>query len=82
MTEKITALLIHENPDTLRSLKYALECQGLRVTQAESHAQAKPMLGGLNPAPSCLPIQNSGTELGLIFWRLPRGRRVRSMWSL
>ena len=51
MKEKITALLIHPNSETLRSLKYALECQGLRVTEAESHAQAKRMLGGLNPAP-------------------------------
>lgn len=51
MTEKITALLIHQNSETLRTLKYALECQGLRVTEAESHAQAKRMLGGLNPAP-------------------------------
>jgi DNA-binding NtrC family response regulator len=51
MTEKITALLIHQNSETLRSLKYALECQGLRVTEAESHAQAKRMLGELNPAP-------------------------------
>ena len=51
MTEKITALLIHQNSDTLRSLKHALECQGLRVTEAKSHAQAKRMLGGLDPAP-------------------------------
>jgi DNA-binding NtrC family response regulator len=51
MMGKIVALLIHENSDTLRSLKYALECQGLRVTHVESRAQAKRMLGGLNPAP-------------------------------
>ena len=41
MTEKITALLIHQNSDTLRQLKDALERQGLRVTQAESCAKAK-----------------------------------------
>jgi FixJ family two-component response regulator len=51
MTEKITALLIHQDSETLGSLKYVLECQGLRVTEVESHAQAKRMLGGLNPAP-------------------------------
>lgn len=51
MTEEITALVIHQNSDTLRSLKYALECQGLCVTQTESRAQAKRMLCGLNPAP-------------------------------
>jgi DNA-binding NtrC family response regulator len=47
----MTALLIHQNSDTLRQLKDALERQGLRVTQAESCAKAKRMLGGLKPAP-------------------------------
>jgi len=32
-------------------LKYALECQGLHMTQVESCAQAKQMLGGLKLAP-------------------------------
>lgn len=59
MTEKITALLIHQNSDTLRSLKYALECQGLQVAQAESCAQAKRMLGGLDP----LPLVFTDTDL-------------------
>jgi DNA-binding NtrC family response regulator len=51
MMERISALLIHQNSDTLRSLKCALERQGVRVTQAGSRAQAKRMLGRLNPAP-------------------------------
>ena len=81
MTEEITTLLIHHNSEALRSLKYASKCRGLRVTEAESHAQAKRMLGGLTPHYSFLPIQNSRMELGPTSWRLPRGRRVRSMWS-
>ncbi len=51
MKESTSALLVHQNSDTLRLLKAALEHQGLRVTQAESCAQARRMLGGLNPAP-------------------------------
>jgi DNA-binding NtrC family response regulator len=51
MSEKITVLLVHDNSETLISLRSALERQGVRVTQAESHAQAKRMLGDLDPAP-------------------------------
>jgi DNA-binding NtrC family response regulator len=51
MQERISALLVHQDSDTLRLLKCALERQGLRVIQAESRAQAKRMMGGLNPAP-------------------------------
>jgi DNA-binding NtrC family response regulator len=51
MKRRITALLVHQNSDTLRLLKCALERQGMGVVQAESSAQAKRMLGGLNPAP-------------------------------
>jgi two-component system response regulator PilR (NtrC family) len=51
MMEGISALLIHENSDTLRALKRLLESQGLRVIQAGSRARAKRMLGGLNPVP-------------------------------
>src|SRR5271157_1319821 len=51
MTEKIKALLVHHNSETLATLKAALERQGMRVIQAESRAQATRMLGGLNPAP-------------------------------
>jgi DNA-binding NtrC family response regulator len=51
MTEKITALLVHQNSETLATLKGALERQGMRILQAESRAVAKRMLGGLNPAP-------------------------------
>jgi len=51
MTERITALLVHKNSETLAALKGALERQGMRTIQAESRAQAKRLLGGLNPAP-------------------------------
>jgi len=51
MMKGISALLIHQNSDTLRALKCALEGQGVRVTQAGSRARAKRMLGGLNPVP-------------------------------
>ena len=51
MTERITALLVHQNSETLATLKLALERQGMRILQAGSRAVAKRMLGGLNPAP-------------------------------
>ena len=51
MTEKIPVLLVHHNSETLAALKRALERQGMHVLQAESRAQAKRMLGGLDPVP-------------------------------
>jgi DNA-binding NtrC family response regulator len=51
MTEKTTALLVHQNSETLAKLKGALELQGMHILQAGSRAVAKRMLGGLNPAP-------------------------------
>jgi DNA-binding NtrC family response regulator len=51
MTERIQALLVHQNSETLATLKGALERQGMHVIQAESRAQAKRLLGGLNPVP-------------------------------
>jgi DNA-binding NtrC family response regulator len=51
MTERITALLVHQNSETLATLKGALERQGMRILQAGSRAVAKRMLGGLNPSP-------------------------------
>ena len=51
MTERITALLVHQNSETLATLRGALERQGMRIIHAQSRAQAKRMLGGLNPAP-------------------------------
>jgi two-component system response regulator PilR (NtrC family) len=51
MEERITALLVHQNSETLATLKGALERQGMRVTHAESRAQAKRILDGLNPTP-------------------------------
>lgn len=64
MAEKIAALLIHQNSNALRSLKYALNCQGLYVTQVESCFQAKRMLGGLDPA----SLVFTGTELPVGTW--------------
>ncbi len=51
MTERITALIVHQNSDTLATLKGALERQGMTIVHAQSRAQAKRMLGGMNPAP-------------------------------
>jgi DNA-binding NtrC family response regulator len=51
MTDRITALLVHQNSETLAILRGALERQGMRILQAESRAAAKRMLSGLNPAP-------------------------------
>ena len=51
MTDRINALLVHHNSETLSILRAALERQGLHFTHAESRAQAKRLLGGLNPAP-------------------------------
>lgn len=49
--DRVTALCVHQNSETLATLEGALERQGMRVTHAESRAQAKRMLDGLNPAP-------------------------------
>ena len=51
MTEKIKALLVHHNSETLAMLQGALERLGMSTIQAESQAHAKRLLGGLNPAP-------------------------------
>jgi DNA-binding NtrC family response regulator len=51
MKELTSALLVHQNSETMRVLSAALERQGVHVKQAGSRAQAKRMLGGLNPAP-------------------------------
>jgi DNA-binding NtrC family response regulator len=51
MTEKTSALLVHQNSETLRALKRALESLGVGVSQAGTRAEAKRMLGGVNPAP-------------------------------
>ena len=51
MTDRVKALLVHHNSETLAMLGGALERQGMRTLHAESRAQAKLMLGGLNPAP-------------------------------
>ena len=51
MWERITALVVHQDSETLVSLKSALERQGMCIIQAESRAQANRMLGGKNPAP-------------------------------
>jgi DNA-binding NtrC family response regulator len=51
MTQRITALLVHHNSETLTTLKSALERQGMHIILAESRAQAKCMLAGLDPVP-------------------------------
>ena len=51
MTERNTALLVHQNSETLATLHGALERQGMHIIHAESRAQAKRLLGGLNPVP-------------------------------
>ncbi len=51
MTERTSVLLVHHNSETLATLKGALERQGVHILHAESLAQAKRMVGGLNPVP-------------------------------
>lgn len=59
MMERITALIVHQNSETLATLKSALERQGLRTIHAESRAEANRQLGELNPA----PLVFTGAEL-------------------
>jgi DNA-binding NtrC family response regulator len=49
--ESNTALVVHQNSETLAALKGALERQGMRIIHAESREQASRILGGNNPAP-------------------------------
>jgi DNA-binding NtrC family response regulator len=51
MRETIDAVLVHQNSETLALLKAALERQGMCTIHAESQAQARRLLKGLNPAP-------------------------------
>jgi DNA-binding NtrC family response regulator len=51
MTNSIKALLVHHNSETLATLKGALERQGMHIIHAQSRAQARRMLGGLDPVP-------------------------------
>ncbi len=51
MSDRITALLVHQNSETMLALKSALERQGMRVAQAGSRLAAKRALSGLDPAP-------------------------------
>lgn len=51
MKDEVKALLIHDQSETLATLRGVLERLGLSVIQAESYAQAKRWLGGLNPIP-------------------------------
>ena len=51
MMESTTALVVHQNSETLAALKGALERQGMRIIHAESREQANRILGGQNPAP-------------------------------
>jgi len=51
MTPGISAMVVHQNSETLASLTSALERQGMCVLRADSRARAIQMLGGQNPAP-------------------------------
>jgi len=51
MTERITAMFVYDDSETMDTLKVALERQGLCTIHAHSRAQANRMLGGQNPAP-------------------------------
>ena len=51
MKDTIKALLVHQNSETLATLKGALERQGMATIQAGSRAQAKRMLSSPRPAP-------------------------------
>ncbi len=51
MTESIKAMVVRQSSETLASLKYALERQGMSILQADSRARAIQMLGRQNPAP-------------------------------
>jgi len=51
MDEKVKAVLVHHNSETLTALKGVLERLGMHTVQAESRAHAKRLLGGLNPHP-------------------------------
>jgi len=51
MMESTTALVVHQNSETLAALKGALERHGMRIIHAESREQASRILGGKNPAP-------------------------------
>jgi len=51
MTERIKALVVHNNSETLATLKGALERQGMHIIHAQSRAQAKRVLGGRDPVP-------------------------------
>ena len=51
MMDNTTALVVHQNSETLATLKGALERQGMRIIHAESREQASRILGGMNPAP-------------------------------
>ena len=51
MTDRISAVLVHENSETMVALQKALERQGVRIVRAESCAHAKRLLGGLSLVP-------------------------------
>lgn len=51
MKEKSKALLVYHSSETLAALQSALERLGMAISHAESRAQAKRLLNGLNPVP-------------------------------
>ena len=50
MTERITAMIVYDDSETMATLQAALERQGLCTIRAHSRAQAIRVLGGQNPA--------------------------------
>ena len=51
MTHGTSAMVVHQNSESLASLTSALERQGMSILRADSRARAIQMLGGQNPAP-------------------------------
>lgn len=49
MRERLSALLIHQAPEPLRSLRLALERQGVHTAQARNCEEAWRILSGANP---------------------------------
>jgi len=77
MQESITALVVHQNSETLASLKSALERQGMCIIQAESRAQANRMLGGQSPAPLVFTETQLPDGTWPTSWLTPEGCSAR-----
>jgi DNA-binding NtrC family response regulator len=49
MQERLSALLVHQQPEPLRALALALERQGVETARAQSCREARRILSGANP---------------------------------